>query len=255
MRRLELDEAELNACMEYQGNSSQLRLLDQLLLSIAHVPRAREKVRALSSARGAPPALDAASKEYEFLTKVLRSIRESKTIGNVLRLSLHFNNFVNNGTARVYRGLKISSVEKLSRMKGNADDADGNDRPAMKTALHFLVKLAASSSTNIDIDQELKFKELIAAASLDVAAIDSAVSEAALNLRAAKRETDAWQQAVESAGLSQLVAALDGPCTRKLEIAREKRQELRSAMWDAASWYGEVQLPANASSGFIRSHP
>ena len=57
--RLELDDAELNLFIQYEGggqpnnNNSNLRVLDQLLLSLSDVPRVREKVRALSAARGA----------------------------------------------------------------------------------------------------------------------------------------------------------------------------------------------------------
>ena len=215
-----------------------------------------------------PTALEAASGEYAFLTEVLKAIRGSKTIANVLRLCLHFNNFVNQGTTRVYRGLRIASVEKLSRMKGNSSTTASNGGagagaaaayergdhqqqqqqqmapplppppPTMKTAVHFLVKLATSTSTNIDVEKELKFKELTAAAAVDVTATDGAVAEAAANLRAATREVEAWQQELAGSkhgggegGLAQLVATLDGPCARRLEDARAKRQELRSGMF------------------------
>ena len=149
------------------AGAAPLRPLEAFLLTLNQVPRLAPKLACVALRHGSGLVLAGANKEVGLLAGALAETRRSIALPALLRLALLLSNFMNAGTGRVARAIKLSSLEKFALMKGappappgdassdgkgpggasaaGAGLGDGAPAYASKTLMHFLAYFAAES--------------------------------------------------------------------------------------------------------------
>lgn len=133
---------EVELVKSYQGDISQLGLVEQVVLAVSPIPRLEKRLWCHRTIFTWPYAIDKLVGQLNILESGCKELLEDSSRTQFIRLFsyiLSIGNFLNHGTHRISSAIQLESLLKLSTIKSN-NNPNNPIRNHKETLLHYILQ-------------------------------------------------------------------------------------------------------------------
>jgi len=172
-------------------------------------------------------------KRTNMLTSALRAIEQVKHFPVLLKIILHFGNFLNHGSSRgAANGFKLSSLQALSQMKSVSSNL------SYKTLLHVFSSYLGENFPEVENGFLLELADVTAVSNETLNDLGNSICVLAQQIRSGEQIVNELQNENEMKKQTDLVATFLGTSIAKLSCLKDSCDKATETLGALAKFYG-----------------